>query len=195
MKITVTALVLPLTAVLVYSPGCFGEAGEIYKWQDKRGVIRYSDQMPPPYAKNVQKYRKTANGLVLVKPEPPPPSEAVPPKSEPAPIETGSTAPDAPAAEEGIVLFSFEECGAPCKEAEEFLNRRGVPYTLRNKELDKLELQKRTGKLEAPVIYVGKKMHSGFQAGVWNELLEAAGYGKASSATPSGNPAQQSSRP
>lgn len=194
MKIAANTLALPLTVILAYSSTCFGEAGDIYKWQDKRGVIRYSDQMPPPYAKNVQKYRKTANGLLLVKPEPTAAPEEVPPKSEPASIEAGAS-PDATAAEEGIVLFSFEECGAPCKEAEEFLNQRGVPYTLRNQELDKLELQKRTGKLEAPVIYVGKKMHSGFQAKVWNELLDAAGYGKTSSATQPGTPAQKSSRP
>jgi glutaredoxin len=146
-------------------------AAEVYRWQDAQGVIRYSDTMPPPTAKNVQKFKSTGGSLILEKP--------VPPVQDSAEVaEKSAKAIDQPAEKPEITLFSFDECGAACKEAEGFLNKRGVPFTLKNQELDKTELQQRTGKLEVPVIFIGKEMRSGFQEKVWNELLDATGYGK-----------------
>lgn len=137
-------------------------AGDIYRWVDEKGVIRYSDLVPPPEAKNVQKFKSSASSLTSEKPP-----ATLPPESQAA------------AEKLPVTLYSFEECGDICKKAEEFLNKRGVPYTLRNTNNDKFALQKLTGKLEVPVMVIGNTTPlSGFEEDLWNKELDLAGYAK-----------------
>ena len=78
-----------------------------------------------------------------------------------------------------ITLYSFPDCGVVCKQAEEFLDKRGVPYLLKNAEQDKFELQKLSGKLEAPTLVLGNTAPIiGFDAGRWGRELDLAGYAK-----------------
>lgn len=137
-------------------------AGDLYKWQDENGITRYSDQMPPPEAKDLKKLKSTANALVTEK--------------------TAVTLPDESriaAKKYPITLYSFEECGDPCKQAEAFLDKRGVPYTVKSSNADKAEMKKLTGKLEAPVIVFGNTAPiAGFEEGRWNRELDLAGYAK-----------------
>ena len=38
------------------------QAGELYRWQDATGKVRYSDKIPPPGAKNVTKLKSSSGG-------------------------------------------------------------------------------------------------------------------------------------
>lgn len=153
-------------------------AVDVYKWDDENGIVRYSDRWPPPGAKNVQKYHSTNSGLVLEKPVT-------------TTQETGDDAPKpkpesalTPADKLPVVVYSFDECGDPCKQAEAFLKKRGVPYTRKDSNSDKIELKKLTGKMEAPVMVIGNTAPvSGFREERWNQELDLAGYPKSSPIT------------
>jgi len=70
-------------------------------------------------------------------------------------------------------------CGDACTRGQELLARRGIPYA----EMDATdpatqeELRKLTGgALEVPVLKVGRDVLRGFEEGMWNLSLDAAGY-------------------
>ncbi len=148
-----------LMALLLAAISIPGWAGDIYRWVDDNGVIRYSDLMPPAGSKNVQKFTGSSTSLTAEKTLPPATAKA----AEQLPV----------------TLYSFDECGTPCKSAEDLLNKRGVPYHLRNTNDDKIALQKLTGKLEAPVMVIGNTTPiTGFESGRWNKELDLAGYAK-----------------
>lgn len=147
---------------LLLVAACPAWAGDLYKWQDDDGITRYSDQMPPPGAKNVQKMKSTANLLSAEK------------TTVPLPEETRIASKKHP-----ITLYAFDDCGNICKQAQAFLDKRGVPYTLKSTTEDKIELQKITGKLDAPALMLGNtKPVVGFEENRWNKELDLAGYAK-----------------
>src|SRR3546814_19627980 len=77
-----------------------------------------------------------------------------------------------------ITLYAFDECGKPCALARALLDKRGVPYTMKNGETThKAELQKLTGNTKMPIMVVGNKLlKSGFVEVTWNRVLDSAGY-------------------
>lgn len=139
-------------------------ATDVYKWQDATGRTQYTDQAPPPSAKNVQKLKSSAASLTTDK------------------VVTQSYAAQQAASQYPVTLFSFAECGDPCKNAEALLKQRGISYTLKSKDEDKNELKTLTGELVAPTLIVGKQIRKGFEVENWNTLLDAAGYPKTSGA-------------
>lgn len=149
-----------LAAVLLLAALPQATAADLYRWQDENGKVQYGGQIPPPSARNVTKLKPANAGLVPQRTATQPYSSTV------------------AAARYPLVLFSPPDCGAPCNAAEEFLNKRGVPYTLKNREQDKAELKQLTSKPEAPVLLVGKEIISGFEAEEWGKLLDAAGYAR-----------------
>jgi glutaredoxin len=157
-------------ALLLVIGSSLAWAGDLYKWNDEKGVTRYSDQAPPPGAKNVHKYRVTGGGLVMEKPAPAL-QETAPPAAEKPAEQAAEKLP--------ITVYSFDECGDVCKQAEALLDKRGVPYTRKGDNNAKIELQKLTGKLDVPVMVIGNTAPiSGFQEERWNRELDMAGYGK-----------------
>jgi glutaredoxin len=77
-----------------------------------------------------------------------------------------------------VILYSFEDCDS-CVTARMLLDKRGIPYTLKNTEQDKIQLQKLTGDTIIPVIVVGKQTpRQGFEVNAWNSMLDQAGYPK-----------------
>lgn len=148
-----------LLAMWVASPVL---AGELYKWQDEDGITRYSDQMPPPGTKNLQKFKSTGSLLAAER------------AAAPMPDESRDAAKKHP-----ISLYSFDGCGEICKKAQAFLDKRGVPYAIKSTNEDKLQLQKLTGKLEAPALMLGNTSPIvGFSESRWNTELDLAGYTK-----------------
>ena len=122
---------------------------EIYRWVDAHGGVHYSDQPPPPDVKNMKR---------MGAPD----------------ANTGDT----PQARPPVVLFS-SNCGATCDQAADYLRQRGVPFTLKSVDKDKLfaaELKKRTGAFEVPVLFIGESMQRGYAPSVWDKMLEVAGY-------------------
>jgi glutaredoxin len=133
-------------------------AADLYKWLDAEGHVHYTDQPPPPGAKSVE--RKNPKGNLI--------------ESDTLPFEVQAVVKKYP-----VTLYSFQECGEPCTSGEAYLNKRGIPFTLKNQEQDKLALQKLTGENQAPVLIVGTQPPiKGFQESQWKELLDLAGYPK-----------------
>lgn len=130
---------------------------QVYKWTDTQGKVHYGD-MPPPQAKNLE--QKKASGNII--------------ETDAEPYETKLAAQKNP-----VALYSFTECGDPCTKAQALLDKRGVPYKLKNTEQDKAELRALTGDNQIPVLVVGKQTpRQGFEEGAWNLMLDQAGYPK-----------------
>jgi glutaredoxin len=128
-------------------------AAEYFRWIDEKGRVVYSDQTPPPNARNVQILKRSGARVNLEAPE------AAKGKAE-------------------VILFTAN-CGATCDQAQEFLSKRGVSFSLQDANKNAAaaeELKKRTGALEVPVLVVGDSMQRGYSPSVWEKMLEVAGY-------------------
>jgi hypothetical protein len=127
---------------------------ELFRWVDKDGNVHYSDQPPPPNARDVQQ-----------KPLAPKPGDP------PIPYQLQQATRNFP------VTFYISACGDGCTQARQLLAKRGIPHT----EYDATnpgfqeQLKKLTGgELIVPVLTVGRSVLRGFEAGQWNAALAAA---------------------
>lgn len=142
---------------------CFSAIGfnstanaQVYKWTDAQGQIHYGDT-PPPQAQNVQQKKTSANII----------------ETDAQPFETKLAAQKNP-----VILYSFEACDS-CAKAQAMLDKRGIPYTLKNTDKDKTELRALTGDNIIPVLVVGSQTpRQGFEESAWNSMLDQAGYPK-----------------
>jgi glutaredoxin len=149
----------------VFALACFGAQADFYRWVDKDGRVQYSDQLPPPHIKHVDRI-KAAGGK---------------PSEPPLPYALQQAVNNFP-----VTLFATE-CGEACSKARELLAKRGIPYT----EMDATvpaaqeELKKLTGgPLEVPLLKVGQNTLRGFEESQWNTSLDAAGYPKIAATPP-----------
>ncbi|MEJ5212140.1 MAG: glutaredoxin family protein [Burkholderiales bacterium] len=141
-----------LTLVLAPMAGA-----ELYRWVDRDGKVHYSDSPPPPGARQVEEKRVPANTA------------------------SGGDLPYATrrAAEAFPVTLFVSDCGEPCTQARAHLSRRGIPYTARNpaaNQADADALAKLVSSPQVPVLVVGKRPLTGYDAAAWDAALDAAGY-------------------
>jgi len=132
-------------------------ATQMYRWVDERGRVYYSDQPPPPKAREAQAL-----------------------KPRPNVVETDKEGYEFRRAREAnpVVLF-VTDCGEPCDQARDFLTQRKIPFTRKDPQRvaeDAVALKQLVGALEVPVIQVGGKHQKGFDPAAWEGLLSAAGY-------------------
>ena len=166
-----TRLIFLLTAFVAASQLC---AQETYRWIDpKTGQTIFSDQPPPPSAKQVTKTAGTVQA-----------------NDKQMPYATRQAAEKFP-----VTLYTAANCVEACKQARDLLNGRGVPFSekMLNSEPEIAELTKRLGsEASTPSIFVGQQSFKGFETGAWNNLLDLAGYPKSApyGAKPSGAFAQ-----
>lgn len=157
MKILVSAVLALLLGVQV-------QAAQLYRWVDAEGHVHYTDKQPPKGAKDIEKKRMgTPAGEVQL------------------PYDVRRAAELFP-----VTVFNAD-CGEGCDAARKLLERRGVPYTDRNARDPEVqvELKKITGGyVEVPVLQVGRSTVKGWEAGQWNNALDAAGYPKTASVRP-----------
>ncbi|MFZ4534715.1 glutaredoxin family protein [Propionivibrio sp.] len=146
-----------------------------YRWIDKAsGQTVYSDQAPPPGAKQVDK--KTGS-------EDRGEDRA---DAQQLPYATRQAAEKFP-----VTLYTSVTCADECKTARDLLNGRGIPFsekTLKTQE-DIAELTRQLGSEAAvPSLIVGRQIFKGFESGAWSNLLDLAGYPKSApyGAKPSG---------
>ena len=143
------AITLPLAA----------DAQQVYRWVEADGRVQYSDQPPPPGAKNVQE--KNVGGSSIQN------------------NELSLIAQDAQ--KKNPVTVYVSECGESCDAARAYLNKRGIPHTMvdpsRSLELNK-KLKEETGGSVVPVLKVGEKRLSGWSESSWAAALDSAGYPK-----------------
>lgn len=166
---------MKLWPILIALPLVFASpmgAAQVYRWVDADGKVHYTDQPPPPTAKNVQQKK--------------------------VPVAGTSGAEDASyalrqAKKNFPVTFFVTDCGQGCTQARQLLDKRGIPYGEKNplQPADAEALKKVTGgKLEVPVLLIGKTVLRGFEESQWHGELDAAGYPR--TPPPGARPAQPS---
>lgn len=146
-----------------------------YRWTDKAsGRTVYSDQPPPPGAAQVV---RIGGGNA-------------PDADSQVPYTTRQAMQKFP-----VVLYTSANCVDECRQARDFLNARGVPFSekMLTTEEDRGELTRKLGsEAVVPSFTVGQQSFKGFESGAWSNLLDLAGYPKTApyGAKPSGAFAQ-----
>ncbi|MEO8158923.1 MAG: glutaredoxin family protein [Betaproteobacteria bacterium] len=143
--------------LMILALACGAAQADVYRWVDADGEVHYSDQLPPATIKDVEKVK----------------ADGGKPSDAPWPYVLQQAVKNFP------VTLYLTSCGDACTQASQLLAKRGIPYT----EMDATdpatqeELKKLTGgNLEVPVLTVGGSTIRGFEAGLWNISLDAAGY-------------------
>jgi glutaredoxin len=134
------------------------QAQTLYRYLDANGRVVYSDQPPPPSARDVQPKRLPENII----------------ETDPVPLATRQAAARFP-----VTLYTFD-CDV-CREAQAMLARRGVPHetVIVSEEKGAARLKALTGKQSAPVLQVGdKQVIEGYNEERWQASLDQAGYPK-----------------
>ncbi len=146
-----------LLLALVTTPSL---AGEVYRWVDPQGRVHYSDQPPPPTAKDSRQLSGKGNVVE---------------------VDKQSYDSRQAHARSPVVLYATGSCGVVCDDAKAHLSKRGVQFTVKDPAKDPeiaVELKKLVGAVEVPVVVVGKSHQKGFSAASWDGLLDSAGYPK-----------------
>jgi len=149
---SLTALLLVLVATAAF-------AQSAYRWVGKDGKVHYSDE--PPLPADVQKVEQKKLGASVID------------SGGKSSYETREAASKFP-----VTLYIGADCAAACKQAREFLGKRGIPYTEKVVAApDEIAAFKKAAKTEMlPTLLVGGKAEPGFEEGAWGSLLEAVGY-------------------
>jgi glutaredoxin len=165
------ALLLGLGVAAGAGWGTASQAAEMYRWVDEAGQVHYSDQPPPPAVRHAERRRLGDRG-----------GEAT------LPYTLREAVRQFP-----VTVYTAEGCGQSCKQALSYLSRRGVPFTekdARIAENAELVMSHTGGKLEVPLLIVGRSALRGYEETTWAATLDAAGYPR-SNALPPGVAARQ----
>ena len=131
-----------------------------YRWIDPAsGLTVFSDQAPPPGAKQVV---KTSGDERAGEPQ--------------LPYATRQAAEKFP-----VTLYTASNCADVCQQARGLLNGRGIPFSEKiiASPDDTAELSRKLGsEATIPSLMVGQQGFKGYEAGAWNNLLDLAGYPK-----------------
>src|SRR6478672_12828889 len=125
-----------LSVVLLTASAASAFAQTLYRYTDANGRVVYSDQPPPPSAKDVQPKRLPENVI----------------ETDPVPFAMKQAAERFP-----VTLYTFD-CDV-CRDAQALLVKRGVPFAtvIVTEEKGAARLKALTGKQSAPVLQVGDK--------------------------------------
>lgn len=150
----------PLIAVLLCA-AAFAASAQMYRWTDDKGRVHFSSTPPPAGAKNVQK--KDSGGAA---------AESSAPT---LPFSVQQAQKDFP-----ITLYTTPGCEG-CDAARKLLNGRGLPFkevsVTEDAQIE--ELKAAAGANSVPTMIVGRSVQKGFEEGVYNRTLDAAGYPRA----------------
>ena len=150
----------PLIALLLCA-AAFAASAQMYRWTDDKGRVHFTSTPPPAGAKNVQK--KDTGGAAAE-------------SGAPAlPFAVQQAQKDFP-----ITLYTTPGCEG-CDAARKLLNGRGLPFkevsVTENEHIEALKAA--TGANSVPTMMVGRSVQKGFEEGVYNRTLDAAGYPRA----------------
>lgn len=149
---------LPFLLVALTALSSAAAAESLYRYLDPSGRVVYSDQPPPPSARQIEPKRLPQNVI----------------ETDPVPFAAREAAEKNP-----VTLYTFD-CEV-CKQAEALLAKRGVPFkrVIVSEEAGAAKLMALTGKQSAPVLQIGEKqVMTGFNADRWHTMLDDAGYPK-----------------
>ncbi|MGQ5522314.1 DUF4124 domain-containing protein [Chitinimonas sp. PSY-7] len=144
---------LLLIALFALSP--LSHASSVYQWKDASGNVIFSDQPPP----NQQAQKREIKTNVMQT--------------------SGGNFNTREAMRNNPVTLWSNSCGQACDDARSMLSKRGIAYSLRNPEASATDydlLKKLVGSATVPVLQVGSKTLTGFNAGAWASALDEAGY-------------------
>ncbi len=152
-------LVQLLACLVIMQSGA--QAGELFRWVDKAGMVHYSD-VPPTDITDVERMKLSSDVS----------------QNADLPYETQRAQQNFP-----VTLYVGEVCGQPCDQARSLLNKRGVPFSEKLlKTKSEIEaFQKLSGSMNSPALQVGKAYLGGFSESAWNSELDVAGYPKTAS--------------
>jgi arsenate reductase-like glutaredoxin family protein len=154
-----------LPALMIFF--CALAAAQQYRWIDDKGRVQYGDT-PPPSAKDVQRKRFG---------------------------ESRGAADDAESKREQaakqfpVTLYTSPNCDAPCRDARQLLDHREIPFDeiAVADEATLAQLKRAAGEAKIPSLLVGSQAQVGYNAGLWNAALDAAGYPAAQSGRAAGS--------
>ncbi|GAB4174722.1 MAG: hypothetical protein Fur0039_16850 [Rhodocyclaceae bacterium] len=164
-----------LVALLASGAAC---AQQMYRWVEKDGRVVYSDQAPPATVREVRSLRPGRPGVIESTP-----SYALQKAQQDFPV----------------TFYRGIECDTACADARAVLQKRAIPFqevTLGGEE-ENAAFRKTFGSkdVSVPSILVGSQKQIGFEAGLWNRMLDEAGYPRSgASASPAG-PARAGAQP
>jgi glutaredoxin len=158
-----------LAGLLLVLPGSTHAA--TFSWVDASGTAQYGD-VPAVEAVHVEK-RKFAAAPIL--------------DDADLPYEVRLAKHKFP-----VTFYTYTECGAPCQQARDFLNKRGIPYSEKSlaTQAEIEAFKNNSGGDTVPALNVGKAWLKNFELGQWTEQLDAAGYPKTAPYRPQGTPAK-----
>lgn len=149
------------TAILAMLLTAITAQAQMYKWVGPDGKVNYTDTPPPKSAQKVE--QKNLDGSSGV-------------DTANLPYELAQAVKNSP-----VTLYTTPKC-PPCDDGRAYLNKRGVPFrekTVSTPE-DQEKLTQATGDKQLPVLLVGRNKQTGYEAGAWGTLLNAAGYPESS---------------
>ena len=151
---------LLIVCILVF--GCAAAGAEegkdkMYRWEDAKGHVYYSDLPPPAGARNITTTREHGGA----------------PTAE-LPYELQLAVKKFP-----VTIYVTNDCGGPCDRAKALLIERGVPHTLL--DATRLDVNEKlialtNGQPSVPLAEIGKIVVEGYEKGRWNAALDKAGY-------------------
>jgi len=173
MMIRSTIAALSIVALAALS---FGTASQtLYRYVDANGRVVYSDQPPPPGAKDVQPKRLDENVI----------------ETDKVSLQTRQAVNNFP-----LTLYTFD-CDV-CREAQALLVKRGVPFktVIVTEEKGAAALKALTGKQSAPVLAIGdKQVLQGYNESRWQASLDDAGYPREAATVTATTPAMGAAGP
>lgn len=160
------ALAVAALAAAFAAPAAYAQ----YKWIDANGRVNYGDRPPPSDSRRVMRGPAGVHS-----------SEAPAAGDHRLPYALRSATSRYP-----VVLYTAPDC-APCDLGRNHLAQRGVPYTEKLvqtaadvRAFNALQL----GSTQFPVFTVGTDRMAGFEATMWNRMLDAAAYPRSSMLPP-----------
>ncbi|MDR3323093.1 MAG: glutaredoxin family protein [Zoogloeaceae bacterium] len=161
MKSRVQVLTRFVSAGILALACCAAAQAQTWRWTDTSGRTVYSDLPPPGNARNVVRISSGGNNEY---------------SNEELPFATRQAAQKYP-----VTLYTGANCD-PCTQARELLNKRTIPFTEKSvqSEADINELVAQVGGKTLPGLRVGSQKVQGFEPFTYNNVLDLAGYPKAS---------------
>jgi len=160
------ALAVAALAAAFAAPAAYAQ----YKWVDANGRVNYGDRPPPSDSRRVMRAPAGVHS-----------SEAPAAGDHRLPYALRSATSRYP-----VVLYTASDC-VPCDLGRSHLAQRGVLYTEKQvqtaadlRAFNALQL----GSTQFPVLTVGTDRMAGFEATLWNRMLDAAAYPRSSMLPP-----------
>ncbi len=165
-----------LTALLLCA-AAFAASAQMYRWTDDKGRVHFSSTPPPAGAKGVQKKgAEPAAGAG---------------SSAALPFSVQQAQKNFP-----VTLYTTPGCEG-CDAARKLLNGRGLPFkevsVTEDAQIE--ELKAAAGANSVPTMIVGRTVQKGFEEGVYNRTLDAAGYPRAGILPPGSQAAPTQAQP